>query len=77
MEHLLDNKLIRPSQHGFMPGKSCASNLTVFLDTATKAVDEGKSVDIFYLDFAKAFDKVPRRRLIAKLRAKGVDTEGV
>ncbi len=73
---MLDNKLIRPSQHGFMPGKSCASNLTVFLDKATKAVDEG-SVDIFYLDFAKAFDKVPRRRLIAKLRAKGVDTQGV
>jgi hypothetical protein len=72
MDHLLKNKLIRPSQHGFMPGKSCASNLTVFLDRATKAVDEGKSVDIFYLDFAKAFDKVPRRRLIAKLQAKGL-----
>jgi ribonuclease P/MRP protein subunit RPP40 len=30
-------------------------------------------VDIFYLDFAKAFDKVPRQRLLAKLRAKGID----
>ncbi len=35
-----------------------------FLDKATKAVDEGKNVDIFYLDFAKAFDKVPRKRLM-------------
>jgi ribonuclease P/MRP protein subunit RPP40 len=58
-------------------GKSCASNLTVFLDNATKAVNDGKSVDIFYLDFAKAFDKVPRRRLITKLRAKGLDPEVV
>jgi transcriptional accessory protein Tex/SPT6 len=59
-----------------MPGKSCASNLTVFLDKATKAVDEGKCVDI-YLDFAKAVDKVPRKRLIAKLRAKGLSSEVV
>ncbi len=36
-------------------------------------MDEGKSVDIFYLDFAKAFDKVPRQRLMKKLRAKGLD----
>jgi hypothetical protein len=60
-----------------MPGKSHASNLTVFLDKATEAIDDGKSVDIFYLDFAKAFDKVPRRRLITKLRAKGLDPEVV
>jgi hypothetical protein len=36
-------------------------------------MDEGEAVDIFYLDFAKAFDKVPRQRLLAKLRAKGID----
>jgi hypothetical protein len=74
MQHLIDNKLIRESQHGFMPGKSCASNLVTFMDFVTKAVDDGESVDIFYLDFAKAFDKVPRQRLIKKLLAKGVDT---
>jgi len=44
------------------------------MDFVTKAVDDGESVDIFYLDFAKAFDKVPRLRLIKKLIAKGVDT---
>jgi hypothetical protein len=77
MEHLLANNLIRPSQHGFMPGKSCASNLTVFMDKVTRAVDSGKSVNIFNLDFAKAFDKVPRRRLIAKLKTKGLDSKVV
>jgi hypothetical protein len=49
----------------------------VFLDRATRAMDDSKSVDIFYLDFAKAFDKVPRRRLITKLRAKGLEPEVV
>ena len=35
-------------------------------------VDEGKEVDIVYLDFKKAFDKVPHRRLFAKVRTCGV-----
>jgi len=73
MSHLLDNDLIKDSQHGFMPGRSCATNLVEFMDFVTKAVDEGKPVDIFYLDFAKAFDKVPRKRLVKKMRAKGID----
>jgi hypothetical protein len=72
MEHLLTNKLINNSQHGFIPGRSCASNLTIFLDTVTKLIDEGSSADIFYLDFAKAFDKVPHERLLVKLEAKGI-----
>jgi hypothetical protein len=43
------------------------------MERVIKSVDEGAPVDIFYLDFAKAFDKVPRRRLIQKLKAKGVE----
>ena len=72
MSHLKRNNLIRKSQHGFMPNKSCATNLLVFLETVTKAVDEGKNVDVIYLDFAKAFDLVPRQRLLEKLKAHGV-----
>ncbi len=67
MDHLLENNLIRDSQHGFMPGRSCATNLVEFMYFVTESVDEGESVDIFYLDFAKAFDKVPRQRLLRKL----------
>jgi hypothetical protein len=55
MEHLLDNKLICPSQHGFMPGKSCALNLTVFLKKATRAVDEGKKIDFFLPGLRQSF----------------------
>jgi hypothetical protein len=72
MSHLLENNLIGDSQHGFMPGKSCASNLVEFMDFVTEAVDKGNSVDIFYLDFSKAFDKVPHNRLAEKMKAKGI-----
>ena len=61
MAHLEENRLINPSQHGFMPGKSCATNLLEFLEFMTQIVDEGKNMDIVFLDFAKAFDKVPQQ----------------
>ena len=72
MSHLLSNKLIRNSQHGFMAGRSCTTNLVEFLDVATQLLDQGKAADLVYLDFAKAFDKVPRERLLAKLESKGI-----
>ena len=58
MKHLEQNNLIRGSQHGFMSGKSCATNLIQFMDKVKKIVDKGSNADLFYLDFAKAFDKV-------------------
>jgi hypothetical protein len=72
MKHLQDNNLISHSQHGFIQERSCATNLLTFQEELTKCIDEGTPVDIFYLDFAKAFDKVPHGRLIVKLEAKGV-----
>ena len=77
LHHLMANKLIKDTQHGFMPGRSCATNLTEFMDKITRSVDEGSPVDIIYLDFAKAFDKVPRQRLLKKLRAKKIDERTV
>ncbi len=71
-EHLAKNKLIKGSQHGFMKDRSCVSNLLEFLEKATTVVDEGEGFDIIYLDFAKAFDKVPKERLLRKVRAHGV-----
>ena len=70
--HLVKYALIKQSQHGFMSHKSCQTNLIEYLDTLTKLVDEGYCVDVIYLDFAKAFDKVPHRRLLLKLEAHGV-----
>ena len=72
VQHLDKHNLIRDSQHGFRKGYSCASNLLMFLETVTAAVDSGCKVDTVYLDLAKAFDKVPHQRLMSKLRAHGI-----
>ena len=72
-EHLTVNNLLRNTQHGFVKGRSCTTNLVAFLDKLTSIVDLGGAADLFYLDFSKAFDKVPRKRLLLKLKAKGVD----
>ena len=70
--HLNKYKLIKGSQHGFTKGSSCLTNLLEFYETVSDWVDEGKAVDIVYPDFKKAFDKVPHRRLLAKVRACGM-----
>lgn len=70
--HLDVHNLINKSQHGFMKGKSCLTNLLEFLEDVTTEIDSGKPVDAIYLDFSKAFDKVPKHRLIAKVRAHGI-----
>jgi hypothetical protein len=75
MEHLISNNLIKDTQHGLMPGRSCTTNFVSFLESITEAKDSGKSVEVIYLDFSKTFDKVPHKRLMAKLRAKGINEE--
>ena len=47
------------------------SNMLYFFEEITKWIDEGSPVDIIYLDFQKAFDKVPHQRLLLKLKAHG------
>jgi hypothetical protein len=72
IEHLKQHKLIQNSQHGFISGRSCLTNLLDFFEVVTKELDEGKDVDLVYLDFSKAFDTVPYERLFKKLEAHGV-----
>ena len=63
------NKLIQSSKHGFMKHISCTANLLEFLEKATRRVNEGISVDVIYLDCSKAFDKVPKHKLLEKIKA--------
>lgn len=56
--HIKDKKIIISNQHGFTEGKSCLINLINFCDEVTGLVDEGRAVDVVYLDFSKAFDTV-------------------
>ena len=39
----------------------------------TKHAANDLPVDVIYLDLAKAFDKVPHRRLLEKLKAHGIE----
>ena len=41
--------------------------------SVTGDIDAKHNVDAIYLDFAKAFDKVPPKRFISKLKAHGID----
>ena len=72
VDHLDQNRLMRKSQRGFMRGRSCTTNLISFLDRITEALDNGEPADVIFLDFAKAFDKVPVARLLEKVRAHGI-----
>jgi len=65
-------KCIHPEQHGFLCGRSTISNLLEFQDYIMKAFSDSDQVDCVYLDFSKAFDRIIRRLLIAKLKAYGV-----
>ena len=72
VNHLTINHLIDSSQHGFMKRRSCTTNLLEFLETVTDNLDNGRPMDLIYLDFAKAFDKVPKERLLVKLKAHSI-----
>ena len=59
-------------QHGFMKGRSCLTNLLQSLEKWTQALDEDFGVDVLYLDYRKAFDSVPHKRLLEKLKTYGI-----
>ena len=63
---------ISKQQHGFVVGRSCTSNLLEFLDSISDILSQGEDVDIFYMDFQKAFDTVPHNRLRIKLESYGI-----
>jgi len=71
--YVKDSQGIRPSQHRFMKGRSCLTNMISFYDQVTRLVDEDKAVGIIYLDFSNAFDTVPHSILLEKLAAQGLD----
>ena len=65
-EHMTRNNFFSPFQHGFISGKSCVTQLLECVEDLTEALDQGEDVDIICLDFSKAFDKLPHRKLMKK-----------
>ena len=72
-DHLDKHNLIKGSQHDFVKGKSCLTNLLSFYKKVYEAADNNDDYDIIYLDFSKAFDKVPHQRLLSKVKAHGIE----
>ena len=74
-KHLKTNLLEDLHQHGFTISKSTITNLLEALNIWSEALSHGLPVDIVYLDFEKAFDKVPHERLLMQLSRYGITGE--
>jgi len=65
-ENVKDKGVIRASQHSFIKGKLCLTNLVAFYDRVTASVNKGRNTDITCLDFCKAFGTVPQNNIAFK-----------
>ena len=66
------NNILNQSQHGFRKNRSCLTQLISHVDHIYNCLNSGNEVDVIYLDFAKAFDKVDHNVLLAKMRKYGI-----
>jgi hypothetical protein len=63
---------ISPKQHGFQKSRSCISNLLTAREKWAEILDSDRRLDVVFVDFSKAFDKVSHKQLLLKLKALGV-----
>ena len=62
-EHKLDK-----NQHGFLPDRSCDTQLIPFYDNLARTLNNGSRTDVIYFDFEKAFDSVNHDKILEKLK---------
>ena len=71
--------MLSKAQHGFVTVISCSTQLLELMEELTETIDSNGDVDIINLDFKKAFDKVPHKRLLKNfgdMASKGKYTAG-
>ena len=59
---------INRKQHGFLPQKSCTTQMIPFFDSLVLTINDMSSTDVIYFDFAKAFDSVSHDIILHKLK---------
>ena len=72
INHMDKNNMFVKHQHGFRSGHSCVTQLLEVTDDWFEILDRGGNIDCIYLDFRKAFDTVPHKRLLNKLSSYGI-----
>ena len=72
IKHLEKNKILTSLNHGFRSGYSCETQLLTATHDLLSSYDNGRQVDVAILDFSKAFDTVPHRKLLSKLSGYGI-----
>ncbi len=70
--YLKDNALLTDSQHGFRKGRSTTTNLLSCDAEIARSLNDGKDIELFLLDFQRAFDKVDHGILLDKLNNFGI-----
>jgi len=71
------NDWLYESEHGFRPGYSCESQVITVCQDFADSLDNVDKINAIIVDFSKAFDLVPHRRLLTKIPNSGVDSKVV
>ncbi|XP_073240461.1 gamma-aminobutyric acid receptor subunit beta-1-like [Porites lutea] len=72
MKHLSRYGVLTDCQHGFRAKRSTETQLICTIHDIASAIQSNKTIHAAILDFSKAFDKVPHRRLLKKLDYYGI-----
>ena len=70
--HMVTNGFFSTFQYGFIPGRPAPLQLLTVLETWQESIENGYDIDCIYVDFMKAFDTVPHKRLIVKMKCYGI-----
>ncbi|CAG4966040.1 unnamed protein product [Parnassius apollo] len=74
-QFLKKQQTIGKQQHGFCPHRSTISSLMSCLSSWVNSQNDREPIDVIYLDYEKAFDKVPIGRLLHKLESNKKNSE--
>ena len=72
VDYLEGANLISSSQHGFRKKRSCLTQLLSHIEYIYSCLNGNDEVDVIYLDYSKAFDKVDHLVLLEKLKRYGI-----